>query len=472
MSQTNVVTRFAPSPTGTMHIGSARTALFNWLYARAQNGKFLLRIEDTDRGRSTPESREEIIDCLKWLGVDWDGEAISQFAHQERHRQAVDNLLKCGAAYKCFSTADEIAAFRHQHSGTNSPFFSPWRDKRDSDYPETPYCVRLKTPFSGKTVVHDSLHGEVAWDNHLLDDMVILRSDGSPTYNFAVVVDDHDMGVTDVIRGDDHLSNTAKQLNVYESFGWKSPVFTHVPLILDEGGKKLSKRTSTVGMRTYMDEGVLPAAMRNYLLRLGWSHGDDEFFTTEQAILWFSLTGLRKSAARLDNKKLANLSKRHIAAADDGQLLSELEKYRKRKRKSRFKKSVQDKILAAMPVLKSRVRNVSELDASSAFISDTRPLRYEEKAAKVLNEEGKAQISKLLPYLEDTDWSRDDLQNVIKTACARESVGFGHIARPLRAALTGSVNSPSIVDVMLILGRVESVGRLRDAVEWLEDSNN
>ena len=302
--------------------------------------------------------------------------------------------------------------------------------------------------------------------------MVILRSDGSPTYNFAVVVDDHDMGVTDVIRGDDHLSNTAKQLNVYESFGWKSPVFTHVPLILDEGGKKLSKRTSTVGMRTYMDEGVPPAAMRNYLVRLGWSHGDDEFFTTEQAILWFSLTGLRKSAARLDNKKLANLSKRHIAAADDGQLLSELEKYRKRKRKSRFKKSVQDKILAAMPVLKSRVRNVSELDASSAFIGDTRPLRYEAKAAKVLNEGGRAQISKLIPYLEDTNWSRDDLEKVIKAACARESVGFGHIARPMRAALTGSVNSPSIVDVMLILGRVESFGRLRDAVEWHEDSNN
>ena len=329
MNNSPVITRFAPSPTGFLHIGGARTALFNWLFAKANQGKFLLRIEDTDRERSTEEAEAAIIEGLQWLGLDWDGDAMSQHSRQRRHIEAARELLKLGAAYKCYSTPAEIenAKKEAKEAGCPTLFQSPWRNAGTAAAPDAPFTIRLKTPVEGQTEIRDSVYGKLSWKNETIEDLVILRSDGSPTYNLAVVVDDHDMGITHVIRGDDHLANSPKQHLIYKSFGWKTPEFAHVPLIYGEDGKKLSKRGGAVGVEYYRAAGIIPEATRNYLCRLGWSHGDNEFFTTEQAIDWFSLEGFRKSPARLDSKKMMNVCGKHIAVADDSTLLTQLNVY-------------------------------------------------------------------------------------------------------------------------------------------------
>ncbi|MEM7753961.1 MAG: glutamate--tRNA ligase, partial [Pseudomonadota bacterium] len=326
MTDTPVVTRFAPSPTGFLHIGSARTALFNWLYARAKGGKFLLRIEDTDRARSTPEAKAAIFKGMEWLGLDWDGEAVSQAAGAERHAEVTRQMLAAGTAYKCFSTQDEIEAFREaaRAEGKSTLFRSPWRDVPESKHPDAPFAIRVKAPRDGETVIRDRVQGDVTIQNAQLDDMIVLRSDETPVYMLAVVVDDHDMGVTHVIRGDDHLNNAARQMLVYHAMGWDVPVWAHIPLIHGEDGKKLSKRHGALGVDEWAAEGYPASAMRNYLARLGWSHGDEEFFTDAQALEWFDLDGIRKAPARFDTKKLANLSGQHIAATDDAALVAEI----------------------------------------------------------------------------------------------------------------------------------------------------
>ena len=319
-----VVTRFAPSPTGYLHIGGARTALFNWLYARGRGGKFLLRIEDTDRARSTPEATEAILEGLQWLGLDWDGEPISQFERAPRHAEVAREMLANGHAYRCYATQDEIAAWREAHP--NQPFQSPWRDR--TDQPDAPFVIRLRAPREGKTVIADAVQGDVTFQNDQLDDMVLLRSDGTPTYMHAVVVDDHDMGETHVIRGDDHLTNAARQAQIYDAMGWPRPVFAHIPLIHGTDGKKLSKRHGAVGLHEYAALGYPPEAMRNYLARLGWAHGDDELFTDAQAREWFDLKGIGRAPARLDFKKLEHVSGWHIGQMDDSHLLDELKDFR------------------------------------------------------------------------------------------------------------------------------------------------
>ncbi|PIE15295.1 MAG: glutamate--tRNA ligase, partial [Rhodobacterales bacterium] len=321
-----VVTRFAPSPTGYLHIGGARTALFNWLFARHHGGQFRLRIEDTDRARSTPEASEAILRGMRWLGLEHDGDVVSQFARAERHAEVAHQMLDSGHAYKCFATQDDIAAFREQAraEGKSTLFISPWRDADPADHPDAPFVIRLKAPQTGQTVIDDQVQGKVTFQNDQLDDMICLRSDGTPTYMLAVVVDDHDMGVTHVIRGDDHLNNAARQTLVYQAMGWDIPIWAHIPLIHGPDGKKLSKRHGALGVEEYQAMGYPAGAMRNYLARLGWSHGDDEFFSTEQAIEWFDLAGIGKSAARFDFKKLDHLSGQHIAASDDADLLEQL----------------------------------------------------------------------------------------------------------------------------------------------------
>ena len=317
-----VVTRFAPSPTGFLHIGGARTALFNWLYARHHGGRFLLRIEDTDRARSTPDATEAIYDGLRWLGLDWDGDAVSQFDRLDRHRAAAEAMLASGAAYRCYATKEEIDAAREAAKTAGRPpkFDSPWRDADPESAPDAPYAVRLRAPRDGETVVEDAVQGRVAWGNDQLDDLILLRSDGTPTYMLAVVVDDHEMGVTHVIRGDDHLTNAARQSLIYKGLGWETPIFAHIPLIHGPDGAKLSKRHGALGVDAYRDMGYLPEAMRNYLARLGWAHGDDEFFSTEQAVAWFGLDAVGKSPARFDFQKLENLNGQHMRAATDARL--------------------------------------------------------------------------------------------------------------------------------------------------------
>ena len=465
MNRSHVITRFAPSPTGVLHIGGARTALFNWLLARAKGGKFLLRIEDTDQTRSTPEASAAIIVGLTWLGIDWDGDVIYQRNRQHRHRAMAEKLLADGAAYKCFCSPKEVEELRQAARKRQSRFVSPWRDAAAATHPDKPYCLRLKAPVDGTTVIDDNVYGHIQWDNQTFDDLVILRTSGSPTYNFAVVVDDHDMGVTHVIRGDDHLTNTAKQLHVYKSLGWNIPEFSHVPLILDEEGKKLSKRTSSLGVDHYRMIGIPAVAMLNYLARLGWSHGDDEFFTTEQAVAWFDLGGLRKSAARLDMKKLTNLSKQHLAAMDDNtELLNELNRFRQFHGEAEIGAPIRDQTLAAIAVLKVRSKTFADLNSSLAFVEAKRPLTYAAKALALLDDSGKAHLCSLMPLLKKIDWSRTLIDESIQAICAQYSVGFGRVAQPIRSALTGQTSSPSVIDIMLILGQDETIGRIDDAL--------
>jgi len=460
-----VVTRFAPSPTGYLHIGGARTALFNWLFARANGGKFLLRIEDTDRARSTEAARAAIFEGMKWLGLDWDGEALSQAARAARHAEVAQELLKTGHAYKCFATKEEIESARTRARAEGQPtlFQSPWRDADPKTHPDAPYVLRLKAPKEGVITISDAVQGKVSWQCETLDDLVLLRADGSPTYMLAVVVDDHDMGVSHVIRGDDHLSNAARQTFIYNAMGWNVPVFAHIPLIHGPDGKKLSKRHGALGVEEYRNMGYPAEAMRNYLARLGWSHGNDEFFTTEQAVAWFSLKGIGKSPARFDFKKLDNLSGQHIRVMSDERLMAALCEFLAATAQPALTTRQSADLLRAMPVLKERAKKLPELLEKAHFILSERPFSPDAGASQQLDPVSRGMLNRLTPRLRNASWAHDDLETVLRDFAALEGAKLGKVAGPLRAALTGRSVSPSVFDVMLLIGRDETIARLEDA---------
>jgi glutamyl-tRNA synthetase len=460
----DIVTRIAPSPTGDMHIGTARTALFSWLYARGRGGTFLLRIEDTDRARSTPEASEAILRGLTWLGLDWDGDAISQFERAPRHAEVAQQMLDAGTAYKCFSTQDEIAAFRDQAraEGRSTLFRSPWRDADPASHPDAPFVVRVKAPQEGATVIRDQVQGDVTIQNQELDDLVCLRSDGTPTYMLAVVVDDHDMGVTHVIRGDDHLTNAARQSVIYDALGWALPVWAHIPLIHGPDGKKLSKRHGALGVGEYQAMGFPAAAMRNYLARLGWSHGDDEFFTDDQAKSWFDFGGIGKAPARLDLKKLENLSAQHIARIEDAALVTEIEAFLAVTGQPPLSEADRDGLTRAMYCLKDRAKTFGDLLEKARFILSKRPLELDEKASNSLDSVSRGILAELTPQLQNASWSRDALEQIVTQVAEAKGLKMGKLAQPLRAALAGRTVSPSVFDMMLVLGREETIDRLKD----------
>ncbi|MFD2738663.1 glutamate--tRNA ligase [Sulfitobacter aestuarii] len=460
-----VVTRFAPSPTGYLHIGGARTALFNWLYARGRGGKFLLRIEDTDRARSTPEATAAILQGMAWLGLDHDGEIISQFENAGRHAEVAQDLLARGKAYKCFASQDEITAFREEAKaeGRSTLYRSPWRDAAPESHPDAPYVIRIKAPLTGQTVIRDRVQGDVTIRNDQLDDMVLLRSDGTPVYMLAVVVDDHDMGVTHVIRGDDHLNNAARQMMIYEAMGWEVPVWAHIPLIHGSDGKKLSKRHGALGAQEYQVMGYPAAGMRNYLARLGWSHGDDEFFTDAQAQEWFDLDGIRKSPAQFDLKKLENICGQHIAAADDAALRRECEEYLQAAGLPALDAAQSSALEKALYCLKDRAKTLPELLDKAHFALTSRPVECDEKAAKNLDTVSRGILAELTPHLQNVNWDKETLEDVLNGFAAAKDTKFGKLAGPLRAALAGRAVTPSVFDMMLVLGRDESLARLEDA---------
>lgn len=467
MTDTPVVTRIAPSPTGFMHIGTARTALFNWLYARGRGGKFLLRIEDTDRARSTPEATEAILQGMAWLGLDYDGDAISQFDRADRHAEVAHQMLAQGRAYKCFATQEEIAAFRDaaRAEGRSTLYRSPWRDADPATHSDAPYVIRVKAPQDGATVIRDQVQGDVTIKNAELDDMICLRSDGTPTYMLAVVVDDHDMGVTHVIRGDDHLMNAARQMMIYDAMGWPLPVYAHIPLIHGEDGKKLSKRHGALGVHEYQAMGFPAAAMRNYLTRLGWSHGDDEFFTDAQAMEWFGFKGMGKSPSRLDLKKLTNLTGQHIAASDDAALLQEIRGYLRAADQNSLTTAQEDGLMRAMYCLKERAKSLPDLLEKAYFILTSRPIEPDAKSAKALDTVSIGILGELTPHLQNASWTRETLEHLIAQVAEEHGTKLGKIAQPLRAALAGRTVSPSVFDMMLILGRDETNLRISDVTQ-------
>ncbi len=464
MSQ-KIVTRFAPSPTGYLHIGGGRTALFNWLYARGRGGKFLLRIEDTDRERSTPEATAAILRGLTWLGLDWDGDVVSQFDQKDRHAEVAHQMLASGAAYKCFSTQAEIEAFREvaKAEGRSTLFLSPWRDADPSTHPDAPFVIRMRAPRDGETIVQDEVQGSVRFRNDQLDDMVVLRSDGTPTYMLAVVVDDHDMGVTHVIRGDDHLNNAARQQMVYDAMGWPVPVWAHIPLIHGPDGAKLSKRHGALGVEEYQTMGFPAAGMRNYLARLGWSHGDDEIFTTEQAKEWFDLDGIGRAPARLDFKKLENVCGQQIAMADDAALLHEVEAFLDATGAEPLDNAQRELFLRGMYSLKERAKTFLELLAKAHFLLTSRPVVPDAAAAKNLDTASRSILSGLTPRLQDVSWNKEELEPVLTGLASELGIGFGKLAGPIRAALAGRNVTPSVYDMMLVIGRDETIARLEDA---------
>ncbi|MDF1670890.1 MAG: glutamate--tRNA ligase [Roseovarius sp.] len=460
-----VVTRFAPSPTGYLHIGGARTALFNWLFARGRGGTFLLRIEDTDRARSTPEATRAIMEGLAWLGLDHDGEAISQFERADRHAEVANQLLAQGKAYKCFATQEEIQAFRDaaKAEGRSTLFRSPWRDADPDSHPDLPFVIRIKAPQDGATVIRDRVQGDVTIRNDQLDDMVLLRSAGTPVYMLAVAVDDHDMGVTHVIRGDDHLNNAARQMMIYDAMGWPLPVYAHIPLIHGPDGKKLSKRHGALGAEEYQKIGYPAAGMRNYLARLGWSHGDDEFFSDAQAQEWFDLTGIGKSPARFDFKKLENICGQHIAASDNAALLHELNAFLTATGQTPFTTDKNALMLAGMSCLKERAKTFPELIDKAAFILNDRPIIPDEKSAVHLNDVSRSILLELTPHLRNARWERDTLEALAMQFAESHDMKFGKLAGPLRAALAGRNATPSVFDMLMVLGRDESIARLQEA---------
>ena len=457
-----IITRFAPSPTGYLHIGSARTALFNWLYARGHGGKFLLRIEDTDRARSTSEATQAIFQGMKWLGLDYDGEPVTQFDRALRHAEVAHQLLAAGKAYKCFSSQDEIAAFRDQAraAGQSTLFCSPWRDAEADQHPEGRYVVRIKAPRTGSTVIADQVQGTVTLKNDQLDDMILLRSDGTPVYMLAVVVDDHDMGVNTVIRGDDHLTNAARQMIIYHAMGWQVPVWAHIPLIHGTDGKKLSKRHGALGVDEYHAMGYSAAAMRNYLARLGWAHGDNEFFTDAQAQAWFDFGGIGKSPARFDFKKLSKLSGQHIAATQDAALLHELQAFLSVTQAPALSPQTATQFLSAMYCLKERARDFAELIDKAQFILASKPITPDEKAQSTLDDTARSILRELTPQLQNVSWTRDALEILATQLAETRGIGFGKMAAPIRAALAGRTATPSVFDMMLVLGREETIARL------------
>ncbi|MFG1479035.1 glutamate--tRNA ligase [Xanthobacter sp. V4C-4] len=465
-----IVTRFAPSPTGFLHIGGARTALFNWLYARAKGGRMLLRIEDTDRQRSTKEAIDAILEGLSWLGITWDGDPIYQFARAERHRAAVEEMLAKGNAYRCYASPEELEEMRElaRKEGRPPRYDGRWRDRDPSEAPkDRSPVIRLKAPREGETVIDDMVQGPVTFPNKDLDDLVLLRSDGTPTYMLAVVVDDHDMGVTNIIRGDDHLTNAARQTQIYRALGWEVPRMAHIPLIHGPDGAKLSKRHGALGVDAYRDMGYLPAALRNYLVRLGWSHGDQEVFSTQEMVNYFDLDKVGRSAARFDFQKLESLNGQYMRAASDAELLAAIDALVPHlpdaaHRLARMTPERRTQLAAAMPGLKERAKTVVELLDNAEFIFVDRPLPLDEKAEALLSEAGRVHLGKLVPLLEAADWTAAATEEVVRAYAVEAGVKLGAVAQPLRAALTGKSTSPPIFDVLTVLGRAESLARLKD----------
>jgi glutamyl-tRNA synthetase len=466
-----VVTRFAPSPTGTLHIGGARTALFNWLYAKRMGGKFLLRIEDTDRERSKDEHVRAILGSLKWLELDWDGEPLFQFARVERHRTVAQDLLAKGNAYRCYLQPAELEAMREaaRAAGKSSVIESPWRDRSPSEAPAgVKPVIRLKTRRDGETVIEDRVQGRVVIPNKDLDDLIILRSDGAPTYNFAVVVDDHDMGVTHVVRGVDHLTNTGRQTQVYNALAWDLPVFAHVPLIHGADGAKLSKRHGAQGTEEFRAMGYLPQALRNYLVRLGWSHGDDEVFTLEQMIEWFDIDDVNKSAARFDFAKLADLNGQYIRSSPDAELVRRVRDVLADQPDGTRMLAALDadgvaKLTALMPALKERAKTLLDIIDGAGFLFAARPLALDDKAEKIMDGEARQALGAIADHLAAaSDWSATALEAAVRAYAEASGAKLGKVAQPLRAALTGRTVSPPVFDMLAVLGRDESLARLRD----------
>jgi len=460
-----VVTRFAPSPTGYLHIGGARTALFNWLFAKHHGGKYLLRIEDTDRARSTQPAIEAILDGLSWLGLDWDGEVIYQFERAARHAEVAKQMLAEGKAYHCYASPQELDEMRaaQKKAGLPMRYDGRWRDRRPADAPSgVAPVIRLRAPQSGKTVIQDAVQGEVTVENAQLDDMILLRADGTPTYMLAVVVDDQDMGVTHVIRGDDHLNNAFRQVQIIKAMGWPEPIYAHIPLIHGPDGAKLSKRHGALGVDAYRDMGFLPAALRNYLLRLGWGHGDDEIIPTEQAIEWFDLPAVGRAASRFDLVKLTNLNAHYLRETPDAALLPMV--------LPRIEASIGgpvdaiglERVKRGMAGVKQRSHTVIELADNLVFYArNGAPAIADDKARAQLTPDAKGLLGKLASALEsENDWSEPAMEGAIRRFAETEGVKLGQVAQPLRVALSGSTASPGIFEVLSVLGPAETKQRL------------
>ncbi len=468
-----IVTRFAPSPTGYLHIGGARTALFNWLYARRHGGKMLLRIEDTDRERSNEAATAAILDGLTWLGLNWDGDVISQYERAPRHREVAEELVKLGQAYYCYCSPEELTAMRELAAKEGRPprYDGRWRDRDPKEAPQgVKPVIRIKAPREGETIVDDAVQGQVRFPNKDLDDFIILRSDGNPTYMHAVVVDDHDMGVTHIIRGDDHLTNAARQTVIYKAMDWAVPSMSHIPLIHGPDGAKLSKRHGALGVEAYREMGYLPAALRNYLVRLGWSHGDDEIMSTEDMIAWFDIKDINKGASRFDFDKLAAINGHYIRHTDDGTLTQTLIDALRfmpngKPMLDRLNDTTRAQLRAAMPGLKDRAKTLVELADGAMYLFVQRPLAIDDKAALLLDETGRSILAEVLPALTAAnDWTAAGLDAVVRVYAEAKGLKLGKVAQPIRAALTGRSTSPGVFDVLEVLGREESLARIGDQV--------
>ena len=469
-----VVTRFAPSPTGFLHIGGARTALFNWLYARGRGGKMLLRIEDTDRERSTQAAIDAILDGLTWLGIEWDGDAVYQFARQARHRDVAQSLLAAGHAYHCYASPEELTRMREaaRAEGRAKLYDGRWRDRDPSQAPSgVKPTIRLKAPLVGETVIEDQVQGRVVWQNENLDDLVLLRSDGTPTYMLAVVVDDHDMGVTHVIRGDDHLTNAARQKQIYDALGWPVPVMAHIPLIHGPDGSKLSKRHGALGVDAYRAMGYLPVALRNYLVRLGWSHGDQEIFSTAEMIAAFDLPQIGRSPARFDFAKLENLDGHYIRHSADTELLAAIDLLLPHLAAgealaAKLTPALRQQFLAAIPSLKERAKTLLDIIDGAGFLFADRPIPLDEKAAALLTADARSLLADIAAQLAAVEpWTAPATESAVRNFAEQRGFKLGAVAQPLRAALTGRTTSPGIFEVLTVLGKAESLGRLADRAQ-------
>ena len=467
----SVVTRFAPSPTGFLHIGGARTALFNWLYARGRGGKMLLRIEDTDRERSTQAAIDAILDGLSWLGIDWDGDVIYQFSRSARHREVAEQLLASGHAYRCYASPEELKEMREaaRREGRSKLYDGRWRDRDPSEAPAgAKPAIRLKAPLTGETVIEDQVQGRVVWQNENLDDLVLLRSDGTPTYMLAVVVDDHDMAVTHIIRGDDHLTNAARQKQIYDALGWQVPVMAHIPLIHGPDGSKLSKRHGALGVDAYRAMGYLPVALRNYLVRLGWSHGDQEIFSTEEMIAAFDLPQIGRSPARFDFAKLENLNGHYIRTSADEALLQAIEQLLPHLADgdaiaAKLTPQLRQQWLAAMPSLKERAKTLLDLIDGAHFLLANRPILLDDPAKALLTSQARALLQDIEPELARVEpWTASATEQAVRAFAERKGAKLGAVAQPLRASLTGRTTSPGIFEVLIVLGKAESLARIAD----------
>jgi glutamyl-tRNA synthetase len=469
----NVVTRFAPSPTGFLHIGGARTALFNWLYARGRGGRMLLRIEDTDRERSTQAAIDAILDGLGWLGIDWDGDVVYQFARAARHREVAEAMLASGHAYRCYATQEELAQMREaaRREGRAKLYDGRWRDRDPGDAPAgVSPTIRLKAPLTGETVIEDQVQGRVVWQNENLDDLVLLRSDGTPTYMLAVVVDDHDMNVSHIIRGDDHLTNAARQTQIYDALGWPVPVMAHIPLIHGPDGSKLSKRHGALGVDAYRAMGYLPAALRNYLVRLGWSHGDQEIFSTEEMIAAFDLPQIGRSPARFDFAKLESLDGHYIRQTPDTELLASIDRLLPHIADgsviaAKLTPRLREQWLAAMPSLKERAKTLLDIIDGARFLWADRPIPLDDKAEALLTPDARALLGSVAAELGGVEpWTTEATERTVRLFAETKGAKLGAVAQPLRAALTGRTTSPGIFEVLAVLGKTESLARLADQV--------